>query len=136
MKGPKESTLQDLQTQNFSELQSQVKHVFTEADLRKHEKNTSIRAYFSNSFNSERGKRAQNDQLSEGQMGSEGSNDLRTGRQIQGLIHFSGPESIKHEIRMEPASSDPDTNQTVNISQQQESVNPEEDPGLSKSKTP
>ena len=69
-------------------------------------------------------------------MGSKGSDDLKTGKQSQGLIHFSGPESIKHESRLEPASSDPDTNQTVNISQQQESVNPEEGPGLSKPKTP
>ena len=60
LKGPKESTLQDLQNQNFSGLQNQAKLVITEADLCKHEKNTSIRAYFYNSFSSEGGKRVQN----------------------------------------------------------------------------
>ena len=69
-------------------------------------------------------------------MGSKGSDDQKAGGQSQVLIHFSGSESIKHESRLEPASSDPDTNQVVNISQQPESVNPEEGPGLSKFKTP
>ena len=53
------------------------------------------------------------------------SYDQKAGRQSQGLIHFSGPESIKHESRLEPSSSDPYTNQVVNIKQQPESVNPE-----------
>ena len=69
-------------------------------------------------------------------MGSMGSNDLKTGGQIQGIIHFSGSEGIKSETKMGPASSDQNTNPTVNISQQQVSLNPEEDPGIVKAKAP
>ena len=136
LKGPKESTLQEPQTQNFSGHQSQANHVITEADLRKQEKNTSIKAYFFNSLHSEKGKGAQKDDFQKGQMGSLGSRDQKTGGQFNEIIYFSGSSCIKAKSKMGPASSDQNTKPSVNISQQQIYCYPEEDPGFVKVNTP
>ena len=136
LKGPQESTLQEPQTQNFSGQQSQASHVNTEADLRKLENNTSIKAYFFNSLQSEKGKGAQKNDFQKGQMGSQGSRDQKTGGQFDEIICFSGPSCIKAKSKMGPASSVLNIKPSVNISQKPNYCYPEEDPGLVKPKTP
>ena len=90
----------------------------------------------SNSFNSESGKGAQNNELFEGQVGAKGSDDQKAGGKTQGLIHISGAGGIKPGSRLEPASIESETSLVVNFSQQPKSVKPEKAQELSEFKTP